>query len=230
MGLDKNNTVKYIVAMSAPSLTTRQDRLRTGSAKRREQNKLELKQQILEAATRLFTEHGYDGFSLRQVAEAIGYTPTTIYLYFKDKDELLYTVALEGFGKFGETLQAAYDQHRTAKERVRAIGMAYLRFGLSHPLHYRLMFMQRCEFLSAKPIEGYLSITDSFGVLLRALEEGIASGEFRPFEARALAGLLWTTVHGVVSLTLAAGTFTHAQAEGLFVWHMNVLEKEYTLV
>jgi AcrR family transcriptional regulator len=214
--------------MTAPA--TRQDRLKTGSAKRREQNKLELKQQILEAAMRLFEKHGYDGFSLRQVAEAIGYTPTTIYLYFKDKDQLLHTVALEGFAKFGETLQAAYNQHSTAKERIRAIGMAYLRFGLSHPLQYRLMFMQRCEFLNAKPIEGYSSVGDSFGVLLRALEEGIAASEIRPFEARALAGLLWSAVHGVVSLTLAAGTFTHTQAEALFVWHMNVLEKEFQMV
>jgi AcrR family transcriptional regulator len=216
--------------MTAATTATRQDRLKTGSAKRREQNKLELKQQILKTAMQLFGEHGYDGFSLRQVAEAIGYTPTTIYLYFEDKDELLHTVALEGFLEFGKALQAAYDQNATAKERVRAIGMAYLRFGLSNPLQYRLMFMQRCEFLSAKPIEGYSSVTDSFGVLLRALEEGIAASEFRPFEARALAGLLWTAVHGVVSLTLAAETFTHAQAEALFVWHMNILEKEYQMV
>jgi AcrR family transcriptional regulator len=215
--------------MTTPSAPTRQARLKTGSAKRREQSKLELKQQILEAAMRLFEQHGYDGFSLRQVAEAIGYTPTTIYLYFKDKDQLLHTVALEGFLEFGNALQAAYDQQGSAKQRVRAIGMAYLRFGLTHPLQYRLMFMQRCEFLNAKPIEGYSSVTDAFGVLLRALEEGIAAGEFRPFEARALAGLLWTAVHGVVSLTLAAETFSHSQAEGLFIWHINVLEKEYAM-
>jgi AcrR family transcriptional regulator len=215
--------------MPAPDLATRQARLKTGSAKRREQNKLELKQQILEAAMKLFETHGYDGFSLRQVAEAIGYTPTTIYLYFKDKDELLHTVALAGFLEFGQALQAAYDQNSTARERVRAIGMAYLRFGLSHPLQYRLMFMQRCEYLNAKPIEGYSSVTDAFGVLLKSIEEGIQSGSFRPFEARALAGLLWTAVHGVVSLTIAAETFNHAQAEGLFSWHINVLEKEYLM-
>jgi AcrR family transcriptional regulator len=51
----------------------------------------------VDAAGALFLEQGYERFSLRKVAERIGYSPTTIYLYFRDKDDLLFTVVDEGF-------------------------------------------------------------------------------------------------------------------------------------
>ncbi|MFH4082248.1 helix-turn-helix domain-containing protein, partial [Acinetobacter baumannii] len=71
---------------------TRQARIRQNSAQRRERSRQETRQAILEAAIQMFEREGYEGFSLRQVAENIGYTPTTIYLYFKDKDDLLFAV------------------------------------------------------------------------------------------------------------------------------------------
>ncbi len=176
----------------------------------------------------LFKTHGYEGFSLRQVAEAIGYSPTTIYLYFKDKDQLLLTVALEGFQAFGAALQAAYLEPNSAVERIKAIGIAYLHFGLSHPLQYRLMFMQRAEFL-IEPLEGYVSFYESFGVIVKAIEDGIRSAELRPLEPQTLAALLWSAVHGVVSLALSTEHFPAAEAENLFRWHIKILEREYAI-
>ena len=86
---------------------------------------------ILDAATQLFLRHGYRDFSLRQVAAAIGYTPTTIYLYFEDKDDLLFHVAMEGFRHFGAMLQAGYDAGATPMERLFAVrpGVRVLRPG-----------------------------------------------------------------------------------------------------
>jgi AcrR family transcriptional regulator len=117
---------------------TRATRLKEASKKRRDQQKADLRQGILEAAAKLFEEKGYEGFSLRQVAEEIGYTPTTIYLYFKDKDDLLLHVAYDGFRQFGEILETAYRTKETPLERLNAIGWAYFEFAMSHPIHYRL--------------------------------------------------------------------------------------------
>src|SRR3954454_21915364 len=86
---------------------TRAERLRDASRQRRDQEKQDVRQAILDAAAELFREHGYEHFSLRQVAERIGYSPTTIYLYFDDKDDLLFTVADLGFTRFGEQLAEA---------------------------------------------------------------------------------------------------------------------------
>jgi AcrR family transcriptional regulator len=210
-------------------LSTRGERLKKGSASRRVQNKLDLKRQILEAAMSLFETHGYDGFSLRQVAEAIGYSPTTIYLYFKDKNELLFHIAYEGFRDFGLALKAAYDSSNDSHERIWRIGRAYFDFGLSHPVHYRLMFMQRGEFLAQTAPDGYSDFIDSFGIVTQALTEAIKQGKIRPFEPQVAGGLLWASVHGVVSLVLTNSHLPREAAEPLFDWQIQILKRELTL-
>jgi AcrR family transcriptional regulator len=187
---------------------TRQARLKQKSAERREQGKLELRQTILGAAVKLFEEKGYEGFSLRQVAEEIGYTPTTIYLYFKDKDDLLLNVVYEGFKLFGESLEAGYQSSQDVLERFRAVGWAYFDFAMNNPVHYRLMFMQRGEFLQTQPPDGYSSVIDSFGVIQRVIAEGIEAGVMQGGDVRTLSTLIWANVHGVVSLIL---TRSHVQ-------------------
>src|SRR5690606_10552707 len=72
-----------------------EDRTKSASAKRRERERALLRKNILQAASQEFLEHGYEDFSLRRVAERIGYTPTTIYLYFRNKDDLLHSTVLE---------------------------------------------------------------------------------------------------------------------------------------
>src|SRR5688572_1334859 len=88
---------------------TRNERLREGSRQRRDQEKQELRGAILKTAADLFLETGYDKFSLRQVAERIGYSPGTIYLYYENKEDLLFAVADAGYREFGARLQSASD-------------------------------------------------------------------------------------------------------------------------
>lgn len=190
------------------AIATRATRLKEASKKRREQQKADLRAGILEAATKLFEEKGYEGFSLRQVAEEIGYTPTTIYLYFKDKDDLLLNVVYEGFKLFGESLEAGYRSTDDVLERFRAVGWAYFNFAMANPIHYRLMFMQRGEFLQEEPPEGHSPVIDSFGVIQRVIVEGMEAGVMHQGDVRAITTLVWANVHGVVSLIL---TRSHVQ-------------------
>ena len=192
--------------------TTRAQRLKQGSAKRREQGRAETRRAILDAAVTLFREHGFENFSLRQVAEAIGYSPTTIYLYFDDKDDLLFHTAMEGFVKFGEMLQAAYDGAATPLKRFDAIGRAYVEFGLENPVNYRLMFMQRGDFLERETPPGYESVIDSFGVLTRALQDCLDAGVVKPGDLQTYAGVAWASVHGIVALAISTPYLDEAAA------------------
>src|SRR5260370_7898358 len=92
--------------MKKRTTVTQAQRLRQAIRHRQDQEKQALRQTILTTAGELFLEQGYDHFSLRKVAERIGYSPTTIYLYFRDKDDLLFTVVDEGFTRFGNHLPA----------------------------------------------------------------------------------------------------------------------------
>src|SRR5260370_8244484 len=93
--------------MKKSTTETQAVRLRKAIRHRQAQEKQELRQAILTAAGELFLEQGYERFSLRKVAERIGYSPTTIYLYFRDKGDLLFTVVDEGFDRFTHQLAAA---------------------------------------------------------------------------------------------------------------------------
>src|SRR6476659_3992354 len=165
--------------MSTPSKTTRAERLRDDSRQRRDQEKQDVRQAILDAAAELFREHGYERFSLRQVAERIGYSPTTIYLYFTDKDDLLFTVADVGFTRFGEQLVAAAASVTAPAGRLTAMGRAYIDFGIGNPAYYQLMFMQRGDFLMAKKAGECEPRIDSFGVLQQAVRDAIDAGAVR---------------------------------------------------
>ncbi|RIH89323.1 TetR/AcrR family transcriptional regulator [Calidithermus roseus] len=189
--------------MSEPT-PTRQERIRQRSAERRERSRQQTRQAILEAATQLFEREGYEGFSLRQVAEAIGYTPTTIYLYFKDKDDLLFAVCSQGFARFTQALQRAYDQHPDPLERLRALAWTYLEFGLSHPLHYQVMFMQRSEWaLRASAPAGEVEGSTSYHILLQAVTEAMKAGKIRMGDPLETTNLVWSGMHGIVSLALS---------------------------
>ena len=201
--------------LPSPPPASREARIRAGSAQRRAARREDTRRAILAAATELFQAQGYEDFSLRQVAEAIGYSPTTIYLYFADKDDLLFHAAMEGFALFGERLQAAYESSSDPAAKLAALGRAYIAFGLEHPVNYRLMFMQRGEFLDRTPPEGCESVIDSFGLLLRAVQEGLAAGRIRPGDERAYAGMIWAGVHGIVSLAIATPYFDREAAFGL---------------
>lgn len=195
--------------------STRAQRIKQASAKRRKQHKLETRRAILDAAVELFTEHGYENFSLRQVAEAIGYSPTTIYLYFENKDDLLFHTAMEGFETFGQMLQDAYESSDDSLERLRAQGRAYIKFALEHPVSYRLMFMQRGEFLEREAPDDCESVIDSFSVLLRTVGECFEAGYFQQGDPETYASVLWTSVHGVASLAIATPYFAAEEAYAL---------------
>jgi AcrR family transcriptional regulator len=170
---------------------------------RREQEKQDLRAAILRAASQLFAEHGYEHFSLRQVAETIGYSPTTIYLYFKDKDDLLFAVVDEGFERFGAQLAAAAVGVADPIERLGALGRAYISFGLQYPVHYQLMFMQRADFLAGfRPGEEKPRI-DAFWVLQDTIQYGVDAGALRPGDVEAYSDALWALVHGVVALAIS---------------------------
>jgi len=198
-------------------LSTRATRIKEASAKRREQKKRETKAAILEAATALFLEHGHEAFSLRQVSEAIAYSPTTIYLYFKDKEDLLFHAALDGFVKFTKALQSAYDSVDDPFQKLNAEGRAYVAFGLENPVHYRLMFMGTGDFLAKDMLDEDCSVTDkSFDILHSTIQEAQAAGLMIEGDSRAFAALIWTGVHGIVSLSLGTPNLSKEDAYKLY--------------
>jgi len=208
--------------MKKSTTETQAERLRKAIRHRQDQEKQELRQAILTAAGELFLEQGYERFSLRKVAERIGYSPTTIYLYFRDKDDLLFTVVDEGFERFGQQLAAAAASTEDPWERLIALGRAYVAFGLQNPVYYQLMFMQRTDFLTRIQAGESQPRIASFRVLQQTVQQAIDAGVLQPGDAESYRDVLWALVHGMVSLAISMPTFygTRLQQTMETAWQM----------
>lgn len=193
--------------MKKKTSTTQAERLQMAIRQRRDHEKQELRQAILEASGKLFLEQGYERFSLRKVAERIGYSPTTIYLYFRNKDDLLFTVVDEGFILFGQRLAAAAASTQDPWERIIALGRAYITFGLEHPMYYQLMFMQRTDFLMERQVGESQPRLAAFEHLRQAVQQAIDVGVLRPGNAESYSDTFWALVHGLVSLAISMPMF-----------------------
>lgn len=194
--------------MKEKSTGTQAERLKRAIRHRQEQEKQELRQAIVEAAGTLFLEQGYEHFSLRKVAERIGYSPTTIYLYFRDKEDLLFTVVDEGFTLFDRRLAATGARVEDPWERIIELGRTYIDFGLEHPQYYQLMFMQRPDLLALKRLGESQSRLASFQHLQNAVQQALDAGVLRPGAVQGYTDALWATVHGLVSLAITMPSFT----------------------
>jgi AcrR family transcriptional regulator len=192
---------KAFNAASTP--LTQAERLRQSSRQRREQQRETLRRTILDAAGELFLEFGYEGFSLRQVAERIGYSATTIYRYFANKDDLLFSIIREAFIQFGRELNAAAHSTDDPLARIEALGHAYINFGLQNPVHYQLMFMQRTDFLLVNRKGQERPMIDSFTVLQEAVQQAMDAGAIERGEAEIYSEVFWALVHGITSLAVA---------------------------
>src|SRR5262249_34802144 len=112
-----------------------------GIAERKEKQKLEIRKMILDASMKLFVEQGFENVSIRKIADLIQYSPTTVYLYFKDKDEIFFNLHEIGFQKMAD-INSDLDQIKNPLLRLHKMGENYLKFGIENPEYYDLMFIQ----------------------------------------------------------------------------------------
>jgi len=180
-----------------------------GVKERREREKSETRDKILDAARELFVAEGYEGVSMRRVAEKIEYSPTSIYVHFVDKEELFHELCQRDYARLAEAFQSSAMSSEPV-ERLMQIGQTYIEFGLSYPNHYKFMFMtahppqepdeQDCEIMGNPEM-------DAYAFLKWAVQQAIDAGRFREElrDAEMISQTLWAAVHGVISLHIAKG-------------------------
>ncbi len=178
-----------------------------GVKERREREKTETREIILDAARELFAAEGYEGVSMRKVAEKIEYSPTAIYVHFKDKEDLFHELCHCDFARLAAEFQSRSLPTDPA-EQIRQIGRIYIEFGIRYPNHFKLMFMtphpptplkQRDHEVLGNPEK------DSYAFLMMTVRQALAAGIFRDElrDAELIAQTLWAAVHGVISLQIA---------------------------
>ena len=169
-----------------------------GVAERRGREREEVRHKILDAARELFMAEGAGRVTMRRIALAIEYSPTAIYNHFEDKDALLNSLCEDEFGRLFALLRPAA-RPRSGVAWIRQLGLAYARFGLEYPNHYRFMFMTEAKVIEpAGGSPGQMS----FAAIEQAVTAAISTGRFRAVDPHLCAQVLWSSIHGVVALLI----------------------------
>lgn len=178
-----------------------------------------LRDEILAAAGRLLAEKGdEEAVSIRMIADAVGVTPPSIYLHFPDKDTLIQAVCEQRFAEFDEALEAAAARESGALSALRARGRAYVEFGLRHPESYRVIFMTRRErTMGVKDLtaDGATAGARAFGHLVEAVTNAMDADAIRKGDPFATSILLWSGLHGLVSLLISEPGFPWPPVDAL---------------
>ncbi len=174
-----------------------------GIKDRKLKHKEQLRQQILEAAKTLFLTEGYEATSIRKIAAAIEFSPTTIYLYYKDKAEIAHALHQEGFKLFGQGFSNL--QHiNDAFERLKAMGESYIQFAVDNRAYYELMFVMRepLDFIHNDKDVCWAEGQQAFHFLTSCIQQCKEAGYFKNFDTETFALLIWSTMHGLCTLHL----------------------------
>ncbi|CAH0996689.1 hypothetical protein EMA8858_02823 [Emticicia aquatica] len=194
-----------------------------GVVDRKEREKVEMKRQILDAARRLFLEQGFEKTSIRNIAEVIEYSAGTIYLYFKDKNEILFALHVEAFGALTQAMQAGIISKTDPFERLVALGKHYLKYAFENPELYDLMFVMTApiETLECRE-EIWCDGERAFDTLKFVVEDCMKAGYFAGEDSESISVMMWSLVHGLATLHLRRRTMIFPEER-----RIKILENAY---
>lgn len=182
-----------------------------GVSERKERHREDLKKEILTAAKELFSEKGFDATSIRAIAEKIEYSPATIYLYYKDKNEIVHALHREGFKLLVSHFEV-FNHISHPFERLKGMGRAYIQFATQNPDIYQLLFIMK------EPLEHVANCFEewdegdrAFDILLKTVGECQETGYFKDFDTTMLSFSIWSTMHGLCTLR-TSGHLGHVAA------------------
>ena len=174
-----------------------------GVKERKQRERSEVREKILDAALEFFATEGHEGVTMRALADAIEYTPPVIYSHFRDKDAIIRELCNRQLRTLAKTF-GPISGVADPIERLRGIGRAYVDFALEHPSHFRFMFLTAHPMPSDEDDNVHRGDPqeDAYAFLKHTVEAAIASGQLRPeyTDAEELAQICWAAAHGVVAL------------------------------
>jgi AcrR family transcriptional regulator len=163
-----------------------------------EQDIADFRSELCRVATERFARFGYEGVTMRQLAEALGCSPKTPYRYFKDKADILATVRAEAFGKFADTLEKAAADGAGAADGARRVSEAYMEFALWNPHAYRIMFDIDVPIDASHP-ELEVQASRASRYITRQAEQLAAAGVIS-VDPTLFGWSMWAAMHGLVML------------------------------
>ncbi len=165
----------------------------------------------MDAARDLFIAEGYESVSMRKIAAKIGYSATTIYLYFKDKNDLLNSLCEQTFMRLAQNINAIYHLSDNPLEKLRSGMREYIYFGLKNPNQYTLVFITPLP-RDYEPTEINTG-EDAFDTLRQVVNECVSANLLKNNNVELLSQTIWAGLHGLTSLLIQHSGFEFVERE-----------------
>lgn len=150
---------------------------------KREQNRIEKRNKIVESAEKIFASKGYDNASMDEISKEAGFTKRTVYQYFNSKGDLFFAIALKGFQLLAQSCGKFMDQYDTGYEKIRASFMGNYEFYKQYSDLFKLIVQVgriRKEVKDSPYLEEWLTFDDTiFNSLKEIIRMGKEDGTIR---------------------------------------------------
>ena len=197
-----------------------------GIAERRQIEKEIIRKKIIDAASEILAEEGYEKLSIRRIASKIEYSPGIIYHYFKDKAEIVASVVEEGYGRILKGIsQVSVDVEKPEKTIEKGL-RNYMQLMLEQPQLFRAVLLNDIEGIQDKVNmleEGVSKERKSIQGLCKLVELGIEKGKFRKRDVELTSQIIWTSTHGLLSRLILEKNIPQQQKERLINQHFDIL-------
>jgi len=178
----------------------------------------DLKQSILQQARVLIQKRGFQDLSMRKLASGLKCSPGTLYLYFKNKQEILDQLVSSAFDELSLQLKSIELKPEQPIDYLRQLMHAYIDFGLEHHDHYQFAFMT-----SRTSNDGPYRPNEAFQILTDAVNTCVKSEMFTSNDVQLLSQTIWAGIHGITSLLIVLPSFPWLAQEKLIQHHINSL-------
>lgn len=197
-----------------------------GILERKQMEKEAIRKKILDAASEILVEEGYDKLSIRKIANKIEYSPGIIYHYFKDKGEIIAFIVEEEYGRILKTLSDIPLNEENPEKTIEQTFRAYIELMLETPEKFRTILMNDIESIQEKVNilgRGISKERKSLQGLCNMIECGIEKRKFREMDVELTAQIIWTSTHGLISRLIIERNIPKDQKERLINHHFEIL-------
>lgn len=174
---------------------------------------MSLREEILDVSKELLLKHGFSKISMRKIAKKADVTATSIYLHFKNKDDLLLALVEESIANLNRVLRNALDEADSPIEQLKSLADAYVGYAMENPQEYEIIYMVRPEEMPKYPKEKFQQVREIYELLAGIIQRGKERNLFDVEDPLVSAYTLWAQIHGVVSVILGKRLDTRVPIE-----------------
>lgn len=188
----------------------------------------EIRNIILEAARKIISKEGIQGLSIRKITNDIEYSPAIIYHYFKDKNQIVESLATEGYEKILASIRTVKVDAKKPEKEIEEVFRQYIESSLSHPEEYKAFMLSEDNTMLARTRileKGIVEKSKTMKLLNNCIIRGIEQGIFEPYNEELTAQIIWTSTFGLIMKIMLEKDISKDQVNRLIDHHFNILFK-----